>query len=103
MVFERCFVAMFKYKEPYQVILIINQASEKEFKRGMSAFKWFYAQLPIFPLKKSAAFSWMIEVRIPISELAEKHPLHARYYRVVAEQFNRLFYHMLDINADTRG
>lgn len=84
-----------KYKSPREIILIVNQTIDNQYKAVSEAFRHFYPELAIFNIKKSTAFVWMIEHKISIEELCLRHKLHARHFRPVAEQFSRIVEHLI--------
>lgn len=71
-----------------EILLIINQTTGNQFAKIREAFKYFYPELKTFNMKKSAVFSRMIDEKTSIASLCERHKLHARHFRVVAEQFD---------------
>lgn len=87
--------SMLRYKKPSEILLIINQTTGDQYKALSEPFKHFYPELPIFNIKKSAAFAWMVEHKVSIEELCLKNKLHARHFKPVAEQFNRITEYLL--------
>lgn len=81
---------MLRYKKPNEILLIIHRTTGDQYKVLSEPFKHFYPDLPIFNIKKSAAFAWMVEHKVSIEELCLKNKLYARHFKPVAEQFNRI-------------
>jgi cellulose biosynthesis protein BcsQ len=82
--------SMLKYKKPSEILLIIQRTTGDQYTVLSKPFRHFYPDLPIFNIKKSTAFSWMVERKVSIEELCLKNKLQARHFRPVAEQFNHI-------------
>lgn len=82
-----------------RIVLIINQTIGDQFEEIRQPFQHFYPELAIFNLKKSSAFAWMTEHKKSIAELCIRYKMHARHFRVVAEQFNQITSYMLKKNG----
>lgn len=90
---------MNRYKELSEIVLIINQTTGNQYDEISTVFKHFYPKLPIFNIKKSAAFAWIVEHKVSIEELCLKNKLHARHFKPVAEQFNLITEYLLKETA----
>lgn len=81
-------------KEISEIVLIINQTTGNQFEELRQPFRHFYPELKIFNLKKSTAFTWMINHKKSIAELCIRYKLYAKPFGVVAEQFNQIINHI---------
>ncbi len=80
--------------EEKRIIVIVNRTSGFEYQTARAAIHNFFHWLAIFNIKKSAVFARMIEEKKSVAELALKSPLHARHFRPVAEQFEKITRYM---------
>jgi len=87
-----------RYKAPRQIVLIMNQTTGNQCQEFSSVFRHFYQEMPIFNIKKSAVFAWMMERKLSIEELVLKYKFHARHFNQVADQFTRITEHLLGKN-----
>ena len=74
-------------KDDSRIIIIGNQV-KNNYDKIESQFNVFWADIPVFPVKSSSVFAWMLKEGLSIQELADKYPLHRRYFQPVADQFN---------------
>jgi len=76
------------YKNPAEVLIIINQTTGDQYQEFKNAFNYFYPDSPSFNIKKSTAFTWMIEHKKSIRTLSEEYASYARHFSPVADQFD---------------
>jgi len=77
-----------KLKNDPAIVLIINKVEDQDFKAMKQIIKSFYADIPVFPLKRSRAFSRMIREKKSIKDLCGGGGLEKYHFTPVSDQFN---------------
>ena len=85
-----------KYKRA-GILVVVNQAGEKEYQAVKSVLSEFYPDLPVLPLKKSKVIGRMIRNAKSIAEIVQENGLNAYHFGAIQKQFNRIFEHLSHI------
>lgn len=88
---------MLQYKEERRVIIVVNRITGFEYRAARAAIRNYFPDLAIFNIKKSAVFARMIEEKKSVARLALINKVHARHFRPVAEQFEKIARYMEDL------
>lgn len=73
-----------------EIIVIVNQTTGGQFEDVRRAVKIWFPDLPVFNIKKTAALGRMVESKKSVAELAGLYKLHARHFKPVADQFQKI-------------
>lgn len=82
-------------KAQHRIIVIVNQTVQNQFFEMQRAISRYFPDIKIFNLKKTAAFAKMIKYSKSLRELVELFPVHARYFKVAADQFDKIFNYII--------
>jgi len=82
-------------KAENKIIVIVNQTISNQFFDTQRVIARYFPAIKVFNLKKTAAFAKMVKHKKSLRDLLEICTHHARYFKLAADQFDKIFNYII--------